>query len=477
MAKLQTTNTGIYDPTSPNYLNPGYGGSIQPNYIGVAPVSGINLAPVKTGQTSGMTGPSYATYGAPTAIPSSGVGTYTRGAIPGTPYAPASTTVGSTASRSSVTTGLTDAQIATKNAAADAANLARYGNGTTPPPVPGSVASLYTAPVNPDQAAIDRLNGIVGDTSQITDPTQLYNQQLGMYQDQINNTNSLYADMLNRARIEGQGNIESRQFSQGRSGQIGSGTGEAGIGAVKNANEDVYRSIEAQRANAISEIYTKVRTGAADILAKNTEAKKLGAKAMLDFYNVEKPALIKKNTSSAVKALLAKGVDISKMTPEELKSYTDGLGISKEDFTAAYSDAKATQDKANADIKAEAYKNLPESAKEFTYLKTLSPAEQEKYRAYQTEDANRKAAGGGQKLSQWEVNQQRLSEFSSALGQSLDQNNKLTPAQFLGYQRQYIAAGLGTAKEFNANYAQHVYINPKDKQYNYTSAGYGLPTN
>lgn len=260
-----------------------------------------------------------------------------------------------------------------------------------PPPPPGSAASIgYTPIVNLDQAAIDAANAIVNDTTQITDPTTLYKNNLANYQAQIDSINSVYSDKLNQARIQGQGRIESRQFAQGRSGQIGSGTGEASVNAIQNANTEVYNSIEAEKANTLNAIYGKVREGAAEQLAANTAAKQQGAKALLEFYNVTKPTLKTKNTSTAVKALIAKGIDVSKLTPEELKSFTDGIGITKDEFVNAYNAEKKSVDDAKVKAEQDAMKALPAMAQEYEYAK--KGGFNGSFSQYQNEDANRKAA-------------------------------------------------------------------------------------
>lgn len=234
------------------------------------------------------------------------------------------------------------------------ANTGGTGTGTgtgtpttgTPTAPANSMNNLYQTYVDPNQGQLDSLYGITNDISQETNPTKILNNTLSQYQAQIDATNAMFADQLNSARIQGQGRIESRQFAQGRAGQIGSGTGEAGVNAVQDANRQIERSIQAEQAAAIQAILTQTRNEAAEILKANTEAKKQGAKGLLEFLNVTQPAKKAKITSNAVSALIKKGVDISNMTPEEIKSYTDGIGISENDFRAAYSAELAAQQKA-----------------------------------------------------------------------------------------------------------------------------------
>lgn len=372
----------ILDYTQPNKINQYLYGNQQP-----ATGAPLNLTGPYSSATNNGTGVPYINY-SPVPVTPQPVITVPKKTI-------ISTTPIKTNTATNTGTGTTPGRIGTSIADSQAKGGSDYVPTNTPP-APGSVAGLYAGVVNPDQARIDAMNAIVQETSQITDPAELYKQNLANYQDQINAINSMYADQLNQARIQGQGRIESRQFAQGRAGQIGSGTGEAGINMVQDANTQVYNAIEAEKANAIASIYGKVRSDSAAMLAANTAARKAGAEATLKFLNEDKPAMKKKQVSSAVTALVSKGItDIKQFTPDELKSYLDGLGVSKDEFTAALSDANITQEKKKAEIKAEAYKNLPDSAKEFTYLKSLSPEDQILYKKYQTEDANRKAKAAG----------------------------------------------------------------------------------
>jgi hypothetical protein len=225
---------------------------------------------------------------------------------------------------------------------------------TSPAPA-GSTASLpgYSYVESPQEKADrelrDSINAYNKDQFNTpVDPTTIYNNTLSQYQAQIDSLNAVYNDQLNQARVQGQGRIESRQFSQGRSGQLGSGTGEAGVNAVQDANTQVYNAIEDERINAIASVYSKVRSDASASLAAKTAAKKQGADALLAELAAA-PERRKANTSNAVKALLAKGVTIDQLTPEQLKSFTDGLGVSSDEFKATYATQKSVIEKAKLD--------------------------------------------------------------------------------------------------------------------------------
>lgn len=236
---------------------------------------------------------------------------------------------------------------------------------TAPAAVPGSTqdaivkAGLYNDYLTPEerQALSDTQAYQTSVATQVLDPNAEFQNSLKNYQGQIDSINSMYADRLNQARIQGQGRIESRQFAQGRSGQIGSGVGEAGINAVQNANTQVEDSIRTEQANAIANVYAKVKSGADESLAAKTLAKQQGATALVKYLS-EKPDKVKQATANAVAELLSRGVDVANMTPEEINSFTSGLGISKEQLTSEFKtqgkilkaeQAKTAQAQAKAD--------------------------------------------------------------------------------------------------------------------------------
>lgn len=353
------------------------------------------------------------------------------------------------------------------------------GDGTTAPA--GSVANLYQTTVNPDQAQLDAMYGIINDTSQITDPNQIYNNTLAQYQAQIDATNAMFADQLNNARIQGQGRIESRQFAQGRAGQIGSGTGEAGINAVQDANNQVTKSIQAEQAAAIQSILTQTKNEAAAILKANTEAKKAGAQATLEFLNVTKPALKKKATVNAISSLIAKG--ITELTPEELKSYTDGLGITEGEFTKTWDEVinqqvaeMNKQAKADAElaktIAETANIGIPVSAQEYNFAKANGYTGS--YAQYQNEDANRKAAGMRSPTQQDYITS-AVSAIGGAVAASQDANGFLTPSQYQQLKDQWVNQTGLPLEQFDAHFANKAYLKSTYKESPYSEAQYGLP--
>lgn len=236
--------------------------------------------------------------------------------------------------------------------------------GAPTPTTPGSVASIYTP--NPadstNQTEIDKLiEAQRAQANQTVDPNQIYNQMLSRRQAEINAINAVYADKLNQARVQGQGRIESRQFAQGRAGQIGSGTGEAGINTVQDANKAIEDSIRNEQALAIQNIYSKVDEASRAEAAAKTLAKTQGADKLLETLK-SIPEQRKKVMSSVIADLVSQGVDVSTMTPEELNSYITGLKTTKNEFLGEYQKQKKAIDEANLKVEQDKAKQTADLA-------------------------------------------------------------------------------------------------------------------
>lgn len=171
--------------------------------------------------------------------------------------------------------------------------------------------------------------------NQVIDPNKIYQDMLLQRQARIDAINNVYADRLTQARIQGQGRIESRQFAQGRAGQIGSGTGEAGIASVQEANTAQQQAIQNEQALAIQEVYGKIDAAAKEEAKAKTEARTQSAEKYMETLR-QQPEKRRKVLSSSIADLVARGVDITHMTPEEIDSYVKGLKSTKEEFTAEF---------------------------------------------------------------------------------------------------------------------------------------------
>ena len=215
------------------------------------------------------------------------------------------------------------------------------------------------------------------------DPDAIYQSQLKRVQSEIDAANSLYNDMLvqSRARLAPIQQARTQQgfISNVRGGTIGSGfdTGvnesiNAANAAETKAEEDV---INEKRAQALAAIRGQARTSAENELTYQREQKSKNADAIIAEIN-SRPQRKSAALSPVILDMIKKGVDPSKMKPEDLADLAKSFGklnVTPEDISAEYSKqltaqttaktaaekdqadlakTKAETDKLNAEIKA-----------------------------------------------------------------------------------------------------------------------------
>lgn len=292
--------------------------------------------------------------------------------------------------------------------------------GFTSQATPGSAAAIaqqtgYTYSPNPsdvaNQAEIDRLIQLQRDAAnQTIDPNAVYQDALNRYQAQIDSINNIYNDMLVQSRTTNAPTY-ARRLGAGASlavnqGLTGSNIGNSNISQIEQANQQEQLAAEAiineQRAQKLADIMGQVRKSSESELAAKREAKTKGADSLLEYLKGA-PERRAKKVSDAVKKLLSyKAFDSSnpfiEMTEDEIKSFTEGLGISREEFVAEF-DAQYKKSKADvAKAEQDAMKALPAAAQEYEYAKKNGYSGS--FSQYQNEDANRKArSSGGTKLT------------------------------------------------------------------------------
>ena len=242
-----------------------------------------------------------------------------------------------------------NSQVLGNQAAAAKLGVTIPGLKAPAPPAPTSIV-----PVTPDQKASEaaqanllRVNGADANTS--IDPTQEYQSSLNKFQSQIDSTNSVYADMLNKARVEGQQRLGTNRAEQARGGLLGSDFGTAQANTVNDANSAAYGTIENERMNAINGIMAGARKDAADTLAAKTTARRSGAEAVAKYYTETAPALSARRVDTVAKALYAKKLDPSTLTPAEMTALTNEWHVSAGDVANAYTGLKSAADTAALD--------------------------------------------------------------------------------------------------------------------------------
>ncbi len=289
-----------------------------------------------------------------------------------------------------------------KTYANEAAYRATLGGGTTPPP-PGSTGNLmYNSGINPnDQNALDIINNRNRTlATEEIDPNAIYQRTLSQYQSQIDAINNIYNDQLNNSRIKNAPTYKARadqnRIGQVQGGLVSSPMGGAQTDQVNNVNAQEQAAAEAiindRRAQELAAVHGQIRQSQEAALKAKYEAQRQGSDAVLAEIN-QRPAKKQANLSNAVKALLAGGHDPSKMSAEELNSFTTGLGVTKQELQAEYNSQQAEATSAKTKADQDAMKALPSAAQEYEYAK--KNGYKGSFTQYQNEDANRKARATG----------------------------------------------------------------------------------
>jgi len=218
-------------------------------------------------------------------------------------------------------------------------------NPTTPTFKPatvptGTFESQDTANARTAQASY--LNSLVQ-----PDENKIYQDTLSKFQAQIDSTNAMYADELSRAKVTGAGRLGTQTAMSARRGLLGSDFGEASAVGQERGNEEVYKSIENERATRVNAILSQAKSdSSSEIRAKREEFTK-GLDARLSFYS-EADNRKTANSDKAIKALIAQGLGPKDVDPSQLSQIAKYYGISTDDIIAGYDGAKKTIDEAKA---------------------------------------------------------------------------------------------------------------------------------
>jgi len=175
-------------------------------------------------------------------------------------------------------------------------------------------------------------------SSQLTDEEkrEIERQQLRLHQAEIDAVNRVYDQLLNEARIEGQGRIGSQRAIAARGGILGSDFAGAQKDKVQAFNTDIRRGIQAERQAKIGAIMGEVRQAVAAEKAAKRAAKQADSETYLDYLKNE-PARKQKNAALLAQTLLAQGLNPEELSEEEITEMVQTAGITPDMLMSQYS--------------------------------------------------------------------------------------------------------------------------------------------
>ena len=186
--------------------------------------------------------------------------------------------------------------------------------------------------------------------------------QLSLYQAEIDATNQVYDQLLNEARLQGQGRLGSQRASAARGGLLGSDFAGSQKDKVQGFNTDINRGIGAERSAAIGAIMGNVRSSVQTEIKDKREARQAGANEYLDFLTRGDE---RRDNNAALFAndFLSQGQDPSDFSDEELTEMLQGSGVSKADLIRNYSSAVSSSEASGAETALKTRKTEAEIAK------------------------------------------------------------------------------------------------------------------
>lgn len=219
----------------------------------------------------------------------------------------------------------------------------------------GAPQDPYSAPVMSDiyggdatassamQYAQDKAN------SAIPTPEEAYQNKLKLFQSEIDATNRIYADKVKEANMQGLSRVGSSNARQARAGLLGSDFGASQDEETKKYNNEIVNSLWNENQAVVADILGKARAESAADIAEKRAAKEAGyssyVKYLTDFEGKKK-----ERVTNLAKSLIAQGLDIKGLKPEELNTLAKTYGVSKEEIQATYLGEKQAYDKEQASI-------------------------------------------------------------------------------------------------------------------------------
>jgi len=186
--------------------------------------------------------------------------------------------------------------------------------------------------------------------------------QLALHQAEIDATNQVFDQLLNEARLQGQGRLGSQRASAARGGLLGSDFAGSQKNKVEGFNNDINRGIGAERSAAIGAIMGNVRSSVQTEIRDKREARQAGATEYLNFLTRSDE---RRDNNAALFAndFLSQGQNPADFTDEELTEMLQGSGVSKADLIRNYSSAQASSESAGAETALKTRKTEAEISK------------------------------------------------------------------------------------------------------------------
>lgn len=180
----------------------------------------------------------------------------------------------------------------------------------------------------------------------VIDEEQIRRDALAQMQAEIDATNRVYADKLQRAQVQGTGRLGTSSAISSRRGLLGSDFGEAQYQNVEGANQEIYGSIENEKVAAVSALINKAKESGTAAIAAKRAAKEAGITEYVKSLSTAADSS-KKRAGDLAKQILLSKLGIEQYDKASLEEAAKSAGVSVDEIIKQYNELKTSQDVEN----------------------------------------------------------------------------------------------------------------------------------
>jgi hypothetical protein len=210
--------------------------------------------------------------------------------------------------------------------------------------------ALREATARQSQSALEASNQTINED-------QIRADVLAQMQAEINAQNSVFADKLSRAQVEGAGRLGSTGAIQARRGLLGSDFGASQTQGVVGANEAIYGSIENEKQAVIQSLLSKGRDMGARAIAEKRAAKEAGLSEYIKSLGGAVESA--KSRAKELATVILQSGTIDQYDPASIEQVAKDAGVTVSQIKSAYDEQKKLKDAEALKLKTDAEKLIP----------------------------------------------------------------------------------------------------------------------
>jgi hypothetical protein len=329
-----------------------------------------------------------------------------------------------------------------------------------------TISQIYNIPGNNDggvnsaSANVDSYYQTLSRGGSPVDEASIRNNILSQFQGEIDATNAIFTDRLNRAKATGEGRLGSDRAIQARRGLLGSDFGGAQTEDILSGNEADLQEVENQRVIAISNIMAGARKAADEAISGKAKAIEGGLTSHLAYL---KDAASRKeaNATKAAQVIYDQNFSPDKLTKTQLADTAKAFGVSPEDITIAYTNVKKTSEENKAKKEAELLKTTLAGQKVIPRGSVLVDSTGKRVASGLPPAGGTGTSTGSYRSGKAVFSSNQISSFGNALEASKGTDGYVDPQAYLDAYEAWTDPEVGgLAKDFLSKYPPKKYVNP-----------------